>query len=152
VRVIGTAHPLNAVSGARIDRYLDVGLTIEQMLQEALEDHPDIRTRRDFIVYIDGNPIYEENWRRVRAKPGTTVTFVPRLQGGNALRTVLGVVVAIGALLIAGPLGSAFAGSAFGLAIGISAGTATALIGGGILPVGPIALTALFPTMDAHRC
>jgi hypothetical protein len=142
VRVIGTVHPLNAVSGARIDRYLDVGLTIEQMLQEALGGHPDIRTRRDFIVHIDGNPIYEANWHRVRAKPGTTVTFTPRLQGGNAMRTILGLVVAVAAMIIApwaaGP-------ALLGFTVGTTAFTvASALIAGGIVPAGPIALDALF--------
>jgi hypothetical protein len=140
IRVIGTTHPLNAVAGARIERHLDVGLTIEEMLQEALEDRPDIRTRRDFIVFIDGHPIEECNWRRVRAKAETTVTFMPRLQGGNALRTVLGVVVAVAALIIApwaaGPELLALTGTAFTVG--------QALIAGGIVSAGPVALDALF--------
>lgn len=151
VRVIGTTHPLNAVSGTRIERNLDVGLTINEMLQEALQDHPDLRTRRDFIVCIDGNPIEECNWRRVRAKAGTVVTFMPRLQGGNALRSVLGVAAAFAALLIAGPLAGAFTIAGMPLVGGTLAIT-QALIGGGIVPVGPIVLTALFPPMDAPRC
>lgn len=150
VRVVGTVHPLNAVSGARIERYLDVGLTVDEMLQEALADRPDIRTRRDFIVCIDGDPIEECNWRRVRAKAGTVVTFMPRLQGGNALRTVLGVVVAVAALIVApwaaGPelLGFAAGSTAFGIA--------QAAIAGGIVPAGPVALAALFPPIGARRC
>jgi hypothetical protein len=148
VRVIGTTHPLNAVSGARIERHLDVGLTLDEMLQEALDDHPDIRTRRDFIVCIDSDPIEECNWHRVRAKAGTVVTFRPRLQGGNALRTVLGVVVAVAAIILSVPTGGmslAVAG-----ALNVSAATASALIAGGILPAGPMALDALFqPGPDA---
>jgi hypothetical protein len=148
VRVIGTTHPLNAVSGARIERHLDVGLTIEEMLQEALEDRSGIRLRRDFIVCIDSNPIEECNWHRVRAKAGTVVTFIPRLQGGNALRTVLGVVVAVAAIILAAPTGGLSLSLA--AATGFSAGISSALIAGGIVPAGPIALDALFqPGPDA---
>jgi hypothetical protein len=148
VRVIGTTHPLNAVSGARIERYLDVGLTLDEMLREALEDRPDIWTRRDFFVCIDGDPIEECNWRRVRAKAGTIVTFVPRLQG-DALRTVLGVVIAVAALIIApwaaGPelLGLTASTTAFGIA--------QAGIAGGIVSAGPITLDALFPSVAGNR-
>jgi hypothetical protein len=77
-------------------------------------------------------------------KQGAVITFVPRLQGG-AIRSVLGIVIAVAALLVAGPLGSLLAGSSFGLAIGLSASVATALIGGGIILAGTMALNALFP-------
>lgn len=146
VRVVGTTHPLNAMAGARIDRKLDVGLTINEMLEEAIGD----RARRagSWIVQIDGNPIEERNWHRVRAKAGTVVTFIPRLQGGAAMRTVLGVVVAIGAILLAAPTG----GLSLGLAgaIGVSANVASALIAGGVMPAGPIALNALFIEEHHH--
>lgn len=149
VRVVGRTHPLSAVTGTRIERFLGVGLTIEQMLCEALEDHPEIRFRRDFIVHIDGYPVEECNWHRVRAKAGTVVTFLPRLQGGDTMRTILGAVVAISALLLAVPTG----GLSLGLAgaLGVSASVASALIAGGIVAEGPISLNALFGTGSMHR-
>jgi hypothetical protein len=140
VRVIGKTHPLK---GGRIERCLEVGLTIEEMLQEALEDHQDMRTYPNFIVTIDGHPIEERNWRRVRAKPGTTVTFVPRM-GNGGMRTLFGLAIAVGAMIVAGPLGEIIAGSAMGVSLGISAGVATGFVAGGIMSTGSISLDALF--------
>lgn len=146
IRVIGRTHPLN---GGRIDRLALAGSSITEILALALSDHPDLRLRRDFIVHLDGHPIPEKNWRRVRVKKGGTVTFVPRLQNSGVLRSVLSVVVAVAAIIVAGPLGGAFAATAFGAAIGISAATATALIAGGIILAGTLALNALFPVRPA---
>jgi predicted phage tail protein len=146
VRVIGTTHALNAVSGARIDRYLQTGLTIRQMLEEALDERADILSRCSFVVSIDGNPIEERNWHRVRAKAGTVVTFIPRLQGGgdsSILRAVLSVVIAVAATLVAGPLAGQLTIAGFALTTA-TASIATAMIAGGIVPAGPVALDALF--------
>lgn len=141
VRAVGRAHPL---SGERIDCCVRAGSSITEILFEALAERPGYQLRRAFIVHIDGHPIEERNWSRVRVKAGATVTFTPRLQGG-AMRTILSVVVAIAAIIIAGPAGGLLAGTALGTALGLSASVATALIGGGIMLAGSLALNALFP-------
>lgn len=137
VRAVGKAHPLN---GGRIDCFVRAGSSITEILIEALSERPDLQLRRDFIVHIDGHPILEKNWSRVRVKKGATVTFTPRLQGGNALRSILGVVVAIAAIIIAPwAAGLVFAAGSAALSIG------SALIAGGIILAGTLALNALFP-------
>jgi hypothetical protein len=148
VRVIGKTHPLN---GGRIERHFSAGLSIAEILRETLSGHPDLRDRGDLIVRIDGHLIEPANWHRVRVKAGATVTFLPRLSGGNALKTVFGLVVAVAAFLIAGPAGSWLAASAFGTAVGLSAGIATAFIAGGIILAGSLALNALFPVPAAAQ-
>jgi hypothetical protein len=145
VRVVGKPHIL---SGDRIDRYLEVGLTIDEMISEALRERPEMAGRRDLHVHLDGHAIEEQNWRRVRAKPGTVVTFVPALGNGAELRTVLSVVVAVAAIALAGPLGGAFAETAFATGLGISATVASALVAGGILPAGGMATEALWPATN----
>lgn len=141
VRAVGKAHPL---SGARIDCFVRAGSSITEILIEALSERPDLQLRRDFIVHIDGHPIEEKNWSRVRVKKGATVTFTPRLQGSDTLRTVLGVVVAVAALIVAPyAAGLIFAAGSTALTVG------SALIAGGIILAGTLALNALFPVAPA---
>ncbi|OYU91874.1 MAG: phage tail protein [Bradyrhizobiaceae bacterium PARB1] len=141
VRAVGKTH---ALSGGRIDCYVPAGLSITEMLLEALSERPDYQLRRDFIVHIDGHPIEEKNWSRVRLKAGATLTFMPRLQG-SSMRTILSLVVTVAALIIA-PYAAPSIISGLG-AVGITVGvsTATALAAGGILLAGTLALNALFP-------
>src|ERR1700722_18877480 len=101
VSVYGTTHPLNAVSGARIHCRVQAGASITEILLEALSHKPGWHLRRDLIVKIGDHEIPESNWSKVRVKAGQTVTFIPRLQGGSVMRTVLSVVVAVAALIIA---------------------------------------------------
>lgn len=142
VRAVGMANPFGA---SRIDVVVPAGLSIAEILGQALADHPDFVLRRDFIVHLDGHVVPERLWSRVRVKSGVTLTFALRLQDGNAWRTALSLVVAVAGFVFAGPLGSALAGSALGLAVGISTGVATALAGAGIMLAGTMALNALFP-------
>lgn len=152
VSVFGTTHPLNAVAGAQIHCRVPAGWSVMEILLEALRERPGWQLRRDLIVTLSNRRggeeivIEEGNWSKVRVKPGTVLTFRPRLQGGGgALRSALGLAVAVAAIVVAGPLGGAFAASAFGTAIGISASVATSLIAGGIILAGTMALNALFP-------
>jgi hypothetical protein len=146
VRAVGKTHPL---SGGRIDCQVRAGLSITEILLEALSQCPGYQLRRDFVVHIDGYPIEEKKWSRVRLKPGATLTFTPRLQGGNIWRSVLSVVVAVAAIALAVPTG----GLSLGLAgaIGVSAATASALVAGGIILAGTLALNALFPVSAAAQ-
>jgi hypothetical protein len=140
VSVYGTTHPLNALAGARIHCEVRAGSSITEILREALSHKQHLR--RDLIVTIGDHEIPEGNWERVRVKKGAIVTFRPRLQGGgNVLRTVLSLVVAVAAIAFAGPLAAT---------LGFAAGTvafsvASAAISAGIILAGTLALNALFP-------
>ena len=149
VSVYGTTHPLNAVAASRIHCKVPAGWSITEILIEALSRKPGSVVRRDLIVEINGHEIPEENWSRVRVKAGATVTFIPRLQGGSGtLKAVLSVVVAVAALVFAGPIASSL--TIAGLAItGTALTIATALVAAGIVLAGTIALNALFPTRPA---
>jgi hypothetical protein len=146
VRAIGKTHPLN---GGRIECWVRAGLSITEILMEALASRPGMVLRRDFVVHIDGYAIEEKNWSRIRVKAGATLTFTPRLQSGNILRSVLSLVVVVAAFALAGPAGSYLAGTALGSAIGLSASVAGALVSAGIVLAGTMALNALFPTRPA---
>lgn len=142
VRAIGKTHPLN---GGRIECLVRAGLSITEILIETLTDRPGMVLRRDFVVHLDGHVIEEKNWSRVRVKAGATLTFTPRLQNGNFLRTALSLLLVVAATAFAGPLGGALAaGLGITGAIGIS--LAGALVAGGIMLAGTLALNALFPT------
>lgn len=141
VRVIGKSHPLN---GGRLERYLPAGLSIAEILDEVLADRPDLRARRDFIVHLDGHVIAAANWPRIRPKAGTTLTFVPRLQGGDVLRTVLTLAVTVAALVFAPYLAGLITIAGFAIT-GAALSVATALVAGGIMLAGTLAINALFP-------
>lgn len=144
VRVVGKASPL---SGARIARDLPAGLSISEILDEALVDHPNHRRRRDYAIYLAGHPIPAKNWDAVRPKRGTTVTFTPRLHGGNAvMRTVLSLVVAVAAFVFAGPIAGSLGLTIAGFALtGTALSLATAAVAAGIMLAGTLAINALFP-------
>jgi hypothetical protein len=139
VRAIGRTHPLN---GSRIECRVRAGLSITEILIEAMAFQPGAVLRRDFVVHVDGHVIEERYWSRVRLKAGTTVTFTPRLQNSNLWRTVLSAIVVVAALVFAGPLAGVLGVAG---AIGVSAATATALVSAGIILAGTLALNALFP-------
>jgi hypothetical protein len=141
IRVVGKTHPL---SGGRIECLVQAGSSITEILLEALSERPDLRLRRDFVVHVDGDFIPEAMWSHVRVKLGATVTFTPLLQDSGTLRSVLGVVVAVAALIIA-PYA---AGVILGLT-GTALSVGTALVAGGIILAGTLALNALFPTRPA---
>lgn len=142
VRVVGKTHPLN---GGRIDCYVRAGSTIFEILMEALSARPGMVLSRSFVVHVDGDVIPEAMWNRVRVKLGATVTFTPRLQDGAGLRSALGVVVALAALVIAPYLAPGIVSGLAAIGITASVATATALAAGGIILAGSLALNALFP-------
>jgi hypothetical protein len=152
VSVYGTTHPLNALAGDRVHCVVPAGLSIREILDQALKHKPGVYLRSDLIVTIgdenDSWEILEQHWSKVRLKPGTVVTFIPRLQDSGTLRSVLGVVVAIGALILAAPTG----GLSLGLvaATGVSMSVASALVAGGIMRAGTLDLDALFTDRGAE--
>lgn len=135
VRVVGRTHPL---AGDRVVRDLAAGLSIAEILEACAGS----TYAGGFIVHIDGHAILPENFAKVRVKAGATVTFLPRLQGGNVWKTILTVVVAVAAIAIAGPLAGVLGFTAGTIAFSV----ATALISTGVMLAGTLALNALFPT------
>lgn len=135
VRVIGRTHPL---AGGRVVRDVAAGLSIAEILESCAGS----AYAGGFIVHIDGHAILPKHFRKVRVKPGVTVTFMPRLQGGGQIwKTILAVVVAVAAIAVAGPLAGAL-----GFAAGTVAFTvASAVISTSIMLAGTLALNALFP-------
>jgi hypothetical protein len=136
VRVVGLAHPLQ---GKRIDAHVIEGQSITEILQGALAAHSGSVLSRHFAVHLDGHPIEERNWSKIRLKAGTTLTFRPTLHGDNPLKTILSLAIVVAALVVAGPLAGALGLTGVGLTIG------TALISGGIVLAGTLALNAMFP-------
>jgi putative tail protein len=141
VRVIGSPHPLKM---ARVEYLLPAGDNIHEMMEE-VRRRSTTRLPFNLLVRIEGDPIPEEWWKRVRPKPGTTITFQAVLEGGGggtALRSGLMIALAIAATVaatfLAGPAG-------FGFAAGIQTTIATALIGSGIMIAGQLLINALFP-------
>jgi len=135
VRVVGRAHPL---AGSRVELELEAGLSIAEILERAAGSS----FAGGHVVYLGDHPIQPENYRKIRVKPGAVVTFFPRLQGGGGAvwKSVLALVIAVAAIVVA-PYAAPFLAAA----IGISAGVAQALVAGGIMLAGTLALNALFP-------
>jgi sulfur carrier protein ThiS len=132
VRVVGVSHPFK---GGRIDRRVAAGLSIAEILDAVAAE-----ISLPLIVQVDGEPVPRE-WRaRVRVKAGSVVTFRPLLMGDNPLRTILGLAVAIAALVVAGPAAGLLGLTGIGFTLG------SAAISAGVLLAGTVALNALFPT------
>jgi predicted phage tail protein len=141
VSVYGTTHPLNAVAGARIHCEVEAGLSIAEILEEALNEKPGCLPRRDLVVRVDEKEVPEEMWSRVRVKPGAVVTFIPRLQG-DAARSILGVVIAVAAIIVAPYLAPGIVSGLAAIGVtGVSLGAATALAAGGIVAEGSISVS-----------
>ena len=82
----------------RLERTFEPGVTVAEMLERA---SPDPRMVPHYRVYIGGDEIPPELWRRVRANPGVVVVGLVRFQGGGGgggkspLRMVLGLAVMV---------------------------------------------------------
>lgn len=137
VRVIGTLHPLR---NDRTERVLPAGLSVTELLAMAVGSD-EIRLPYRFIVHINGEPVPEAMWSRVRLKTGTTLTFRTRLEGGAALRSIALIAVAVVALVVAPYLAGALGFAAGSVGFGIASG----MIGAAITIGGTMLVNALFP-------
>lgn len=134
IRVVGKTRPLVS---ERIEREVALGLSLSEILEEVL---PEVGDRHPLLVSIDDHVIPQENWRKVRPKRGTTVTFTPVVHGSQ-MRTVLGTVAAVAAIVIA----SFIVGPQVLALTGMTAALVKAAIAGGIMLASTYALNALFP-------
>lgn len=142
VRVVGSLHPLKM---ERIEYYVAAGSSIAEIVQ-GIRSRQTTGLANRLAVRIEGDPIPERLWTRVRPKKGVTVTFLAIAEGGagggDATRSILGIVVAVAALVVAPYLAPIIAGagaSAFTIGL-IQAGIGAAITVGGML-----AVNALFP-------
>jgi len=135
--ILGSSHPLrNSIRTTS----LPSGLSIREALDVILADDPARKTIK-MRAWIGEHVIPEENWSKVRPKPGVTVVFRPVVQGGNFLKDVLGLALAVAALFIAPLIGPAIA-----TALGVSTSIGISLAGAAITIGGSLLLNALFPT------
>lgn len=104
--------------------------SINETLTEYFPAHSHVPT----MVQVNGEWVLREDWDK-QIIPSDEVVITTLMQGGggdgekNPLRTVLTLVVAVAASVIAGPAGAAI----FGSAIGASAAAAVVAIGGNLL-------------------
>ncbi|MBX4965445.1 host specificity factor TipJ family phage tail protein [Rhizobium binae] len=150
MQLVPTTAPVEIIApGESVDVYLrrsplrserehisaPAGLSIEEIIERC-----EIEPTRLYVA-INGHSIEKENWRRIRVKPGASVTIV-KVPGKGALRAIAGLVVAIFAAVVAPWLAT----SVLGLAAGSTAASvATGLIGAGISLAGSLIINALFP-------
>lgn len=143
VRVVGRTHPL---AGGRVDYQVGAGLSIAEILAQCAGGS----YGGGFVVYLGEHVIAPENFGRIRVKAGATLTFWPRL-GDNSWKTVLSLVVAVTALIVAPYLAPGLITAFAAVGVSIAASTATALIAGGIMLASSLALNALFPVRQAGQ-
>jgi hypothetical protein len=147
VSVFGTTHPLHAVAAARIQCRVVAGLSIKEILDEALRDKPAVRLE-DLIVYIGDCEVPRDWWPKVRVKKGAVLTFSPRLAGGGpVIRTVLGLAITVAAV-IAAPYLVPEAITICGVTV--TASIAQAVVALGIVPCGAIEF-GLYERGDGER-
>jgi hypothetical protein len=136
-------HPF---SNERIDRTIKVGATLAEILEDA---GLPIGPMRGFSirVFIDGHgPIPREWWSRIKPKAGRIVTarIIPANAGGGGGKNVLGMVLMVAVIVVAIVAQQYYAVALAG-ALGVSAATASALIGAGVIVAGGLLINAIAP-------
>lgn len=141
VRVVGVAH---AFATERVEAELPAGYTVAELIEGCAGFLPPRAVVT--LAGADGQPhvIPRENWRRLRPKPGTVLSFRALPQGGkNAgiLRALMGLVLVAAVAFLAPYLVAAILPGLSGIGLSI----ATGLVGGVLTGIGQFALNALFP-------
>lgn len=128
----------------RVTMTVPHGTRISEMVVEALPTASEDERRAICRVTIGDHVIYPQAWH-ARPRPGTLVVIRVLPTGG--LRSILSVVVAISAMVVAPYLGAVIA-PAFGFAGALGTGIANSLAAAGVMLAGNLLLNALIPQKD----
>lgn len=133
---------------ARIEVTLPDGLTLAEIVSAVLPGatSADLDHCRVVLVTPRGAAvILRANWHRVRPRPGVRVVIrlIPR---GNALKSILSIVVSIAAIALGTMFGPALAGF-----LGVSTAVGTALITVGVNLLGNLLINALIPPVKDEK-
>ncbi len=138
------ASPVADVDALRTELTVPHGLTVREIVRQALPGGTRLTYRRThvWLVSRDGEQLLER--RAWRARPKPHVTIVIRVEPGrNGLGSLLQIVVAIGAAMVAPWL----AGTLFGLQAGTTAfGVVSGVSQLALNAAGGLLINALFPT------
>ncbi|MFB2595106.1 hypothetical protein ACEYYB_09660 [Paracoccus sp. p4-l81] len=137
------AAPLFDPGSGRIALDVPEGLTVSQIIARALPQVPATdqgQLRVALVTAVGSTVIYPALWHAIRPRPGVQVV-IRVIPDGDALRSVLSIVVAVAAAALRGIWGGPLAG-ALGLA---SSEMGVALATTGLTVLGNLALTALIP-------
>lgn len=137
-----TARP-RPFSTQTIRRQVQAGSTIAELVEQVIP----IELRKFAKVRLDGHDILQENWARIRPKPGRELTVSVAPAGGGGGSNPIRMVLQIAILALAVVLPYALFSSAF---LATSAGAAWgAAVTAGTPPCGPIVLNQLQPPRGA---
>lgn len=150
VRVVVAPHPLR---NDRVEFWARPGSTVAEVVDEAFR-LSGTGIGRGAVVYVGMDVVPEAIRTRVRLKAGATVVVRATVakHATQIIATVLTVVVAIAAAVVAGPLllGLGIVGIGTGIAAGSALGIAiTGAVVAGITIGGALAINALFPIRPA---
>lgn len=145
IRVVAATHPLKV--GERVDRYVNEGLTLAEILEVV---QPDALLRLHAHIFINDIRIPQVNWHLVRPKYGAIITIRVLPQGGGGggkspLRIILTIAVLAATLAFAQPLGAYLLSGAASTGIAGFTITAAQLGGALISVVGGLLVNALAP-------
>lgn len=150
VHVLAVAH-LDPGQG-RLDRVMPAGQTVAEIVASVL---PDLKAEdralcRIALVTPDGAHVVPPAlWHLARPRPGVRVV-IRAIPGGNALRSILSIVVSIAAIATGQLWGLQF-GQALGLAGTTASVVGGALLGVGVTVLGTLLINALIPPPDGAR-
>lgn len=97
-----------------------------------------------FAVSVNGMPVGIDQYSKVKLLPGQSITIIPVIHGSGGGKTVLRMVAMI-ALAVAVNYFAPGLGSAIAPYIGVSATTATIIVGSAMLIAGSLVINALLP-------
>lgn len=133
-----TAAPLFDPGAGRSDLELPAGLTIAEIVCMALPGLSDAARQQARVLLVTASgsaAVPSRLWHAVRPKPGVHVVIrlIPR---GDALRSILSIVVSIAAIALGGPLAGM---------LGVTSTLGVSLVTAGLTVVGNLLINALIP-------
>lgn len=132
------AAPLFDPGSARVQLDLPEGLTVAQIVARALPVRASAERGQLRVALVTADAatvVYPALWHAIRPKPGVQVV-IRVIPAGDALRSVLSIVVSIAAVAFAGPLAGV---------LGITSKLGVSLLTLGLNVLGTLAINALIP-------